>query len=77
MNPQIVSSLAMAVVLLVAAIMLHSPMSVLCICVLCLLAWISHTPGLSASVANAITFIGLAGGAIIWLYLAYRAVYIF
>jgi hypothetical protein len=60
MWPQLISSLAAGVALLVAAVMLNSAFGALVVAALCMIAWISHLGLLSERMHNLITAFGAA-----------------
>jgi hypothetical protein len=69
MEAQILSSLAAGAFLVVAAVMLNSPVSVLLLSLCCMIAWVSHISTLSYGLRVIVTYVGLGLGVLIWLYL--------
>lgn len=74
MWPQVLSSLAAGVILSIAAIMLNSPVSLLLIAMLCMMAWASYDEQLPLFARRSLTAIGLLLGVALWLYLLYLAI---
>lgn len=76
MWPQIISSLAAAIALALAAVMLNSPIALLILAACCMFAWMQHNgyAGDNPRLGNAMGVIGLALSFALWLYLLFLAI---
>jgi hypothetical protein len=69
MWPQIVSSLAAGAFLAAASVMLNSPLSLLALALVALVAWFSHSPGMTQRLSNLLTIVGMTIGLVVGVYL--------
>lgn len=74
MYAQVIASALAAVMLALAAIQLQSPISLIGLAVVCMIAWLSHIESLPEGVRALLTYFGLLAGCGIGLYLLTLAV---